>query len=80
MGGVAVARKLRYAIYDTWHKAWLRQATPSDDGRHILATAWTFHPDEALRFPGIKSAMGMVRKLGSYSEFVVKNEKGEIVG
>lgn len=79
MGGIAVARKLRYAIYDTWHKAWLRQATPSDDGRHILATAWTFHPDEALRFPGIKSADAMLEKLGRFSELVIVNRKGDIV-
>lgn len=79
MGGIAVARKLRYGVYDTEQRVWLAKATlpVGDDG--AMVTEWTKRDEKALRFPGIKSAMAMVRKLGSYSQFVVKNEKGDIV-
>ncbi len=79
MGGIAVARKLRYGVYDTSRKVWLYQMEMPVDGIGAAVTTWTREADKAMRFPGIKSAMAMVRKLGSYSQFVVKNEKGDIV-
>ena len=42
-------------------------------------TRWTSRPERALRFPGVKSALRMVDKLGNYSEFVVKNGRGRII-
>ena len=80
MGGVAGARKLRYAIYDTWHKAWLRRMDVPVDGIGAAVTTWTRRPEEAQRFPGIKSADAMLGKLGRFSEFVIVNGKGDIVG
>ncbi len=72
-------RKLRYTVYDTARHVWLREAIMPTGVGSAMVTTWTQRPERAQRFPGIKSAMAMVRKLGSYSQFVVKNEKGDIV-
>lgn len=80
MGGIAVARKLRYGVYDTEQRVWLARAElpAGDDG--AMVTEWTKRAEKALRFPGIKSADAMLEKLGRFSEFVIVNGKGEIVG
>lgn len=75
-----MARKMRYAVYNTARHVWLREAImPTGDGS-AMVTAWTQRPEKAQRFPGIKSADGMLEKLGRFSEFVIVNGKGEIVG
>lgn len=53
--------------------------TAEDAGREVLVTEWTRRVENAQDFPGKKSAEAMVRKLGGYSELVVKNGKGEII-
>lgn len=70
----------RYTVYDTSMRKYLESAVlPDGDPRH-LHTEWTRRPERALKFPGVKSARGMVAKLGSYSEFVVKNDRGDVIG
>ena len=73
-------RKLRYTIYDTWQKKYLERAEQPPWNERQLATQWTRHPERAQRFPGIKSADAMLEKLGRYSEFIIINGRGEIVG
>ena len=69
----------RYTVYNTELRKYLHSATlPDGDPRSMLST-WTSRPEKALRFPGIKSARGMVAKLGNYGEYVVKNDRGEII-
>ena len=75
-----MARNLRYTVYDTWQHKYLRQATQPLGTADQLHTEWTRHPERAQRFPGIKSADAMLEKLGRFSEFVIINGKGEIVG
>ena len=75
-----MARKLRYGIYDTARKAWLRRMEAPVDGVGAVVTTWTKRAEHAQRFPGIKSADGMLEKLGRFSEFVIVNGRGEIVG
>ena len=73
-------RKLRYTIYDTAAKKYLERAEQPLGNERQLATQWTRHPERAQRFPGIKSADAMLEKLGRYSEFIIINGRGEIVG
>lgn len=71
--------KMRYTVYDTERREYLRVILrPTDDPGNIV-TKWTKSEEDAAHFPGIKSAEAVVRVLGSYSQFVVKNAKGEIV-
>ena len=72
--------RLRYTVYNTALRRYLESASMPDGDPRAIVTKWTGHPERALRFPGVKSALGMVARLGNYSEFVVKNERGEIVG
>ena len=70
----------RYTVYDTARHEYLRCVSmPTGDERGIV-THWTRYIENAMKFPGIKTAQKMVNRLGSYSEFVIKNERGEIVG
>lgn len=69
----------RYTVYDTEAGKYLQRATELPGWPGVLATEWTRHRAKAQRFPGVKSARRMVDKLGNYSEFVVKNGKGEII-
>lgn len=75
-----MARKLRYAIYDTWRHRYLEQVAQPLGSAEQLHTQWTKRAEKAQRFPGIKSADAMLEKLGRFSEFVIVNGKGEIVG
>ena len=75
-----MARKLRYTVYDTARHVWLREAIMPTGDRSAMVTTWTQRPERAQRFPGIKSADAMLEKLGRFSEFVIVNGKGEIVG
>ena len=70
----------RYTVYDTSRREYLRCVELSTGDERGMVTHWTKLPEAAMRFPGVKTAAKMVVRLGSYSEFVVKNEKGEIVG
>ena len=71
--------QLRYTVYDTARREYLaRMESPTED-RDAIVTTWTRDADKAARFPGVKSAAAVVRALGSYSQFVVKNAKGEII-
>ena len=45
-----------------------------------MVTEWTKDPEQAARFQGAKTAAVVVRLLGNYSNFVVKNAKGEVIG
>ena len=69
----------RYTVYDTTRREYLvRVERPIDDANQIV-TEWTRDAGAAARFPGVKSAAAVVRLLGCYNNFVVKNQKGEIV-
>lgn len=69
----------RYTVYNTELRKYLESATLPDGDPRYIHTEWTRNPLKAMKFPGIKSARGMVAKLGSYGEFVVKNDRGEII-
>lgn len=71
--------QLRYTVYDTEKREYLVQITAPTGSTDAVVTEWTKHPEKAARFPGVKSASAVVRMLGSYSQFVVKNAKGEII-
>lgn len=74
-----MARRMRYTVYDTGQKKYLRLATQPLGSESKLVTEWTRHVEREQGFPGKKSAEAMVRRLGGYSEFVVKNARGEII-
>jgi len=69
----------RYTVYDTMRREYLKCAEQPLGTVGQLVTRWTRDAGEAMRFQGIKTAEAMVAKLGRYSEFVVKNERGEII-
>ena len=73
-------RRMHYMVFDTSQRKYLELAVQPLGTDGELVTKWTRHPEKALKFPGIKSGQRMVRKLGGYSEIVVKNERGEVVG
>ena len=70
---------MRYTVYNTAMRRYLARATMPLGDQSEMVTEWTKHQERAQKFPGKKSAEAMVRKLGSYSEFVVKNARGEII-
>ena len=69
----------RYTVYDTEKREYLQRVETPDGDQARIVTYWTRDPAEAARFPGVKSAAAVVRMLGSYSQFAVKNAKGEII-
>lgn len=70
----------RYFVYDTARREYLEVMNlPLGDPREIV-TKWTRRRDEAYRFQSRKGAEKILNRLGNYSEFVIKNERGEIVG
>ena len=73
-------QRMRYTVYDTEAHKYLERATQVMGTDEHLHTEWTRRADRAQRFPGRKSAEAMVRKLGGYSQIVIKNSRGEIVG
>ena len=77
-------KKLRYMIFDTVGKRYLRQVTVLDDDTRLpvancVVTTWTRWPEMALKLPGIKSARAMVRRLG-VDRLAIVNGKKDIVG
>ena len=76
-------RKPRYSIYDTFRREYLQELLlmrTDDGGFAVVGMKGTRDPAEALRFPGIKSAEGVRVRLGAWSELVILNAKGVIVG
>lgn len=70
----------RYTVYDTDRHEYLRCMTlPAGDERGIV-THWTREVENAMKFPGVKSAQRMLNSLGNYSQFIIKNERGDVVG
>lgn len=74
-----MATRPRYTVYDTEKREYLESAEMPLGSDGQMVTHWTRRRECALRFAGVKSAAEMVAKLGNYSEFVVKNDKGEVV-
>ena len=74
-----MAGRLKYTVYNTAMHRYLARATQPLGLESELVTEWTSKVERAQGFSGKKSAEAMVRKLGSFSEFVVKNAKGEII-
>ena len=72
--------KMKYTVYNTEMHRYLKSAAQPLGCESELVTEWTSRAERAQGFPGKKSAEAMVRRLGSFSELVVKNGKGEIVG
>ena len=76
-------KKLRYMIFDTVGKRYLRQVTVLDDDTRLpvancVVTTWTRRPEMALKLPGIKSARAMVRRLGVDRLAIVNGKGGEL--
>ena len=71
--------KMKYTVYNTEIRKYLKRAIQPLGCESELVTEWTRRVENAQGFPGKKSAEAMVRRLGSYSELVVKNGKGEII-
>ena len=69
----------RYTVYDTEKREYLQRITAPTGDHAAVVTEWTKDPEKAARFPGVKSASAVVRMLGCYSQFVVKNAKGEVI-
>lgn len=72
-------RKPRYTVYNTSLRKYLETSVMPGGDPSATVTTWTSHPERALKFSGAKGARAMVARLGGYSEFVVKNAKGEII-
>lgn len=75
--------KLRYAVYDTWRGEYLRELLTmrTDDGGYmVIGMEGTRRADEAMRFPGVKSARQIIGKLGGGAEYVIINQRGAICG
>lgn len=71
----------RYTVYDTRRREYLLRITaPTGNRETAVVTEWTKDPEQAARFQGAKTAAAVVRMLGNYSQFVVKNAKGEVIG
>lgn len=76
-------RKARYSIYDTFREEYLQELLMmrTDDGGYaVVGMKGTRDPAEAMRFPGVKSAESVRMRLGAWSELVILNAKGVIVG
>lgn len=73
--------KLRYTIYDTVNKKWLRGLQKPVRQCDAAVTCWTRNPEKAMRFPGTKSARGVARWLDGehYGGCMVLNARGEAV-
>ena len=71
--------KMKYTVYNTEIHRYLERATQPLGCESELVTVWTRRVELAQGFPGKKSAEAMVRRLGSFSELVVKNGQGGIV-
>ena len=69
----------RYTVYDTTRREYLMRITHPTGEAAQMVTEWTKDPEKAARFQGVKAASAVVRMLGNYSEFVVKNAKGEVI-
>ena len=72
--------KLRYAIYDTDSSQYLMRVEMLTADGKVTFTLWTKNPAEAQRFPGIKSAMGMMARIGTGMNLIVRNGRGMRVG
>lgn len=75
--------KLRYAVYDTWRGEYLRELLlmRTDTGGYmVIGMEGTRRADEAMRFPGVKSARQTIERLGGGAEYVVINQRGDICG
>lgn len=70
---------MKYTVYNTEIHKYLKQATQPLGCESEIVTKWTRKVELAQKFPGKKSAEAMVRRLGSLSEFVVKNAQGVII-
>lgn len=70
----------RYTVYDTSRRMYLRRIERPTGSPDAIVTDWTRDVAEAAKFPGVKTAAAVVRMLGCYSDFVIKNARGEIIG
>lgn len=73
--------KLRYTVYDTSQKKFLKSFHRPVDRLDAAVTHWTREPDKAMRFPGTKSARGVAMWLddNSYGGCIVLNARGNAV-
>lgn len=71
--------KMKYTVYNTELRRYLKRVTQPLGCASEVVTEWTRRVEMAQGFPGKKSAEAMVRRLGGYSELVVKNSRGEII-
>ena len=72
---------LRYTIFDTAQQKFLFQFHKPVDKLDAAVTGWTRKREQAMRFPGAKSARGVATWLDAnrHGGCVVLNAKGEIV-
>ena len=78
-GGETMTRH-RYTVYDTGRHEYLERVELPNGDRMGMVTYWTDKVEDALKYQGIKGAQCMLNLLGNYSEFIIKNENGEVVG
>ncbi len=73
--------KPRYSLFDTHRRKWLSSCVVDDTGKKIIGVAWTLNREYAMRFPGVKSAKGMARRLEAEygGRLVISNARGGVV-
>ena len=73
--------KLRYTIFDTTTKKYLSEFHRPVDKLDAAVTNWTRKREQAMKFPGTKSARGVARWLydNSHGGCVVVNARGAVV-
>ena len=65
----------RYTIYDRHSGRWLSEIQLVPEHDSAIYTNWTRNPEEALRFPGTKTARQVLRVLNG-KEFELRNGRG----
>lgn len=70
--------QLRYTVYDTHNRTWLKEIQQPAGVEDAICTNWTRDPEEALKFPGAKSARQIVEVLGEKG-FEIRNARGAAI-
>ena len=75
--------KMRYRLYDSAQRKWLAGYQVPDAGCDVAVTQWTRKPENAMRFPGVKSARSVARRIVANAqaegECVVVNARGRVI-
>lgn len=76
-----MAAAMRYTVFDEAQRKWLAAFHRPEKQCDAAVTRWTRRPEQAMRFPGVKSARGVARWIdaGELGKVVVRNARGEAV-